>query len=236
VHGSKAFAASLSLAIATACVPEGPRTERSARGSEVPTPLGPPIEAVFVDDFERTELGPDYEALSDAWRIESGRLCARGARNRGVWLRRRLPVNARVELDAFALSEEGDLKVELWGDGQSGASGVSYSDATSYIAILGGWKNSQHVFARLDEHGDDRLAIPVDPRGSDLRARPVSRDRAYRFRFERRQGNMITWSVDGVVLVELVDDEPLSGRGHEHFAFNDWTAPVCFDNLRIEPL
>jgi hypothetical protein len=221
-----------------ACVPEGPKAEPRAEPvvSLVAPPSGPMLDTTFTDDFERVELGPDWHALSESWRIDAGRLCVRGAKNRGAWLRRRLPVDARIEFDAIALSDDADLKVELWGDGRSGASGLSYSDATSYVAIFGGWKNSQHVFARLDEHGEDRIALPIDPASSDPKLRPVVPQRSYRFRFERRQGNMLTWSVDDVLLVELVDDEPLAGAGHEHFAFNDWTSPVCFDNLSIVPL
>ena len=80
---------------------------------------------------------------------------------------RRLPVNARVEFDAVAESPEGDIKAELWGDGQSGATGSSYSNATSYLTIFGGWRNTKHVLARLDEHGDDRLELDVDPNSDD---------------------------------------------------------------------
>jgi hypothetical protein len=32
------------------------------------------------------------------------------------------------------------------------------------------------------------------------------------------------------------DPNPLEGRGHDHFAFNDWEANLSFDNLRITPL
>ena len=28
---------------------------------------------------------------------------------------------------------------------------------------------------------------------------------------------------------------PLSGGGHDHFAFNDWDVPACFDDLLITP-
>lgn len=231
-------AVALVIASFCACVPEGPKTEQRTQAKpalDVPA-AGPMLDAPFTDDFERLELGADWLPLSESWHIDAGRLCARGARNRGAWLLRRLPVDASIEFDAIALSDDGDLKVELWGDGRSGASGLSYSDATSYIAILGGWKNTQHVFARLDEHGEDRIAISVDLASKDPKSRPVVPHRPYRFRFERRQGNMLTWSVDGVRLIELVDDEPLAGAGHEHFAFNDWTSPVCFDNLSIVPL
>jgi hypothetical protein len=194
------------------------------------------ITSTFEDDFNRAELGGDWNALSPAWRIENGRLCGRGAKNRGVWLTRRLPANARIEFEAYAESATGDLKVELWGDGQSGATGNSYTNATSYIAIFGGWKNSKHVLARLDEHGDDRLELDVDPKSDDERERPVSAGQAYHFKIERADGKTIVWSINGAVYFELYDKEPLAGPGHEHFGMNDWDAPVCFDNLKVTPL
>jgi len=149
---------------------------------------------------------------------------------------RRLPINARIEFDAYAEAPEGDLKVELWGDGVSGATSTSYTNATSYLAIFGGWKNTKHVLARLNEHGEDRLEIDVDPSGDDERSRPVSPGQPYHFKIERADGKTVTWSVNGIELFELADPDPLAGAGHEHIGFNDWDAPVCFDNLKIVPL
>jgi hypothetical protein len=207
-----------------------------ARGSSAARPAGPPIDSPFEDTFERQELGPDWNVLSPKWTIQKGRLCARGARNRGVWLARRLPVNARIEFDAFAESPEGDLKVELWGDGESGATGTSYTNASSYLAILGGWKNTKHVFARLDEHGTDRLELDIEPNSDDERSRPVEAGQPYRFKVERADGKTLEWSINGVDYFTRVDPEPLSGTGHEHLGFNDWDAPVCFDNVKVTPL
>lgn len=243
----------IALLATASCVPEGPATGGSLDGSSAraPAPIAPasaraedgagsegvgaPIHSVFQDDFERPELGADWNALSPRWKIAGGRLCARGARNRGVWLRRPLPTNAVIEIDAIAEADDGDLKVELWGDGKSGATGTSYTNATSYLAILGGWKNSKHVLARLDEHGEDRLEIDVDPDSDDERARPVAPGQVYRFRVERSDGRTIRWSVNGAEHFELADPEPLAGPGHEHLGFNNWDAPVCFDNVRITP-
>ncbi|AUX28589.1 MULTISPECIES: hypothetical protein [Sorangium] len=237
-----------SLLVSASCVPEGPATgDTSARpAGTVAASTSASIVAggvqgaqragVFEDDFDRSALGPDWNALSPKWKIEEGRLCVRGARNRGVWLRRPLPENARIEFDAIAEAPDGDLKAELWGDGRSGATAASYTNATSYLVILGGWKNTKHVLARLDEHGSDRLEIDVDPDSDDERARPVAPGQPYRFRIERRDGRTLSWSVNGVDTLELSDPAPLSGPGHEHLGFNDWDAPVCFDNLRITPL
>jgi len=229
------------LLLMAGCVPEGaptsskppPRAASRERPSkESDALLGGP----FRDDFNRAELGDGWRALSRAWKIAGGELCGDGARNRGVWLRRRIPDNARIEFDARAATDEGDIKVEVWGDGMSGASGPSYDDATSYLFIYGGWRNSRHVLARLDEHAPQRLALEVDPSSDDPRQRAVEQGQVYRFRIERRDKKTVSWWIDELLVHELDDPDPLVGQGHDHFAFNQWTARVCFDNLVITPL
>lgn len=192
---------------------------------------------VFSDDFERTgELGPAYRSTSSVWAIDRGRLCGAGAKNHPVWLARRLPVNARIEFQALSESDDGDIKAEYWGDGRSAAAGVSYTDATSYLTIFGGWKNRFHVLARLDEHAPDRREIKLERGAADPTTRTVEAHRVYQFRVERQDGHTVRWSVDGVELSSYPDEEPLRGDGHEHFGFNDWQVRVCFDNLRVTPL
>jgi hypothetical protein len=233
---------------AAACVPEGPPTEvlDDALGEvdrEMASPrtvdrhpIDPPLEGSFRDDFERDEPGLAWRALSPAWRIDEGWLCAANARNRGIWLRRRLPENARIRFDARAGSADGDLKVEVWGDGQTGASKASYDDASGYVLVLGGWQNRLHVLARENEHGRDRLVAQVRENGEVARDRAVEPGRIYRFEIERGDGETLVWRVDGEIVHQLADPAPLAGRGHDHFGFNDWVAPVCFDNLEIEGL
>ncbi len=189
----------------------------------------------FRDDFARSELGLSYRATSPAWRIEDGRLCVKNARNRPLWLLWPLPRNARIEFDAESRSEEGDIKAEAWGDGRSAATTVSYR-ATSYIFVFGGWKNRMHALARLDEHGADRAELRVNAEANDPRAAPVEAGRTYHFVLERRNGHAVRFLVDDNEILTLYDDHPLFGEGHEYFAFNDWEAPVCFDNLTIFPL
>ncbi|HET7540367.1 MAG TPA: hypothetical protein VFK05_10870 [Polyangiaceae bacterium] len=203
----------------------------------VRAPLADPlIERRFVDTFERAGLGADWNVRGGGWAVKDGRLCVSNAHNHPAWLRRRLPANARIEFEATSASPDGDLKVEAWGDGQSAASGNSYTNATSYLIIFGGWKNSLHALARLDEHGTDRQAIRVEPGESDPRAQPVLPDRAYRFKIERTDGKTVRYFVDETEILSFKDPSPLSGDGHDHFAFNDWEVPACFDNLTITPL
>ncbi len=182
-------------------------------------------------------LGPSWtQARTTAWRIEKGRLCGENAKNHGVWLDKTLPVNARIEFDAISDSPDGDVKAEFWGDGQSAATTVSYTNATSYLTILGGWKNSTHVLARMNEHAPDRKEIKVDKESDDPRQKPVNRGQIYHFKVERTDGKTVKWSVDGIEYLVWADKEPLVGAGHDHFGFNDWEVKVCFDNVKVTPL
>lgn len=231
-------------AMLSGCVPEGPPSGQTAppapASASVPADGDPLLSAPFADRFERDEIGDDWRALpaaqSHPWRIVDGELCVEGAKNRGIWLKRRLPSNARITFYARSDSPDGDIKAELWGDGRSGATGVSYDDATSYLVIFGGWKNSRHVLARLREHGDDARINEVLASAEDPRQRPVAQGQTYFFRIERSDGRTLRWYVDDELIHEIVDTEPLAGEGHDHIGFNNWTTRVCFDDVEVTPL
>lgn len=198
-----------------------------AIGGVACTPQGDPAigSEGFTDDFERSGLGDAWHNTGGPYRIRDGWLNVRGARNKPLWLRRKLPRDVRIEFDVRSESPEGDIKVEVFGDGTSRATSESYT-ATSYVVIFGGWNNSANVIARMDEHADDRA---VGPR------RPVEPGKTYHIVIER-EGDTITATVDGEELATMTDPDPLEGRGHEYFAFNNWESDLWFDNLEIEPL
>jgi hypothetical protein len=243
-------------ALSTGCVPRKADVDRKQEGSSrtsshEPSKAGakkprssavgspeqdPLLTEPFRDDFERASLGADWRVASPAWKLEGGQLCVAEARNQPAWLARRLPLNATIQFSAVSHSNDGDIKAEAWGDGISGAEGVSYDHATSYVAIFGGWKNRFHVLARLDEHADDRSELELVSASSDARLQRVKRGRSYRFHIERRDGKTVRWLVDEVELFALVDNDPLQGAGHDHFGFNDWSSKLCFDDLAIVPL
>lgn len=190
------------------------------------TPLGDPaLAGNFEENFDRDDLGDLWNNTGASWRIVNGELSIDNARNRPLWLRRQLPRDVRIEFDARSMSEQGDIKVEVMGDGQSRALTDSYT-ATSYVVIFGGWGNSLNVLARLNEHGDDRVE------STGMRVEP---GHTYHMRIERR-GSVITAWADDQELATMNDEAPLSGAGHDHFAFNNWEAQVFFDNLRITAL
>src|SRR6185503_14104900 len=78
-----------------------PRTGAKAApaAAESPAGKGGAMKSVFEDNFDRAELGPDYNLTSPVWRIDGGRLCGEGARNHPAWLTRKLPTNARIEFE-----------------------------------------------------------------------------------------------------------------------------------------
>lgn len=208
------------------------RLARAARGLVLATcalactPQGDPgLGAGFDDAFERRDLGDAWNNTGGPYRISAGQLSVKGARNKPLWLRRTLPHDVSIEFDVKSDSPDGDIKVEVFGDGVSKAESLSYT-ATSYVVIFGGWHNSLNVLARMNEHGDDRVVGPTYK---------VVPGKTYHMKIVRRGGTITAW-VDDHELASLTDDEPLTGAGHDHFGINNWDAQLTFDNLRIRPL
>jgi hypothetical protein len=181
---------------------------------------------IFTDDFDRGVIGSDWLTTGSGAAIDHGALHLADLHNHPVWLRQPLPDDVRIEFDAWPETDEGDIKVELAGDGSSFATAASYT-ASGYVFILGGWNNSLNVIARRNEHGDDRVAVPTEPQ--------LEPDRRYHVTITRRGGEL-RYELDGQLIAEMVDDAPLTGPGQQHFAFNNWESPTRFDNLVIHAL
>lgn len=188
----------------------------------------PAITAPFGDDFERAALGPDYHATADVYRIVGGQLTVQGAYNHPLWLRRRLPRDASIEVDVKSMSPAGDIKVEAWGDGSSHATNKGQYTSTGYVFVMGGWNNARSILAKGNEHGSEvkGRALPK-----------VELGRTYHWKIVRK-GARIDWYVDDMTtpFLSLDDPAPLEGAGHEFFGFNNWESELWFDNLKISPL
>jgi hypothetical protein len=187
----------------------------------------PPISEPWQYDFE-SGLGDLFYATGDGYAVERGALSARGAHNHPLWLRKKLPRDVRIELDAWSTETRGDIKLEVFGDGRSyDADGGRYT-STGYVVIFGGWFNSKSILARLDEHGGD-VVQRTEPK--------VIANQRYRWRIER-QRNTLTWFVDDMntPFLRYEDPRPLEGAGHEYLGVNNWETDTWFDNLVITPL
>lgn len=189
------------------------------------------IDAPFADKFERVDLGPDWLDTSHGARIKDGKLNLVRAYNHPIWLRRKLPRNVQIDFDAVSRSPSGDLKVELFGDGESFDPDKGRYDPTSYMIVMGGWHNSKSIISRLGEH-DEAVKAARDRNGPEPL---VTLGKLYHFTVTRR-GGTIDWTIDGAPYLSWNDPEPLAGSGHEFFAVNDWEADVSFDNLTIRPV
>ncbi|MBW1807619.1 MAG: hypothetical protein JRJ87_05445 [Deltaproteobacteria bacterium] len=169
----------------------------------------------FSDNFDRTELGENYSG-DPGWRIKDGQVFSAGTSNRAVWLKASLPDNAVIEFDTRSESPAGDIKFEIYADGKNHESG--------YILIFGGWNNTISCIARKDEHGADR---------QELKERGLVKiGQTHRVKVIR-QDKVIKWYIDGKLILDYFDSEPLRGPGNDRLGFNNWQSHVYFDNLSI---
>lgn len=200
-----------------------------------PEPTKVSLGSGYAQSFEDNGVvRRDFWSSGGDWRVMDGALFSPGVRNNPLWLQGTLPRDVRIEFDVQSQGTDGDIKVELFGDGLNHASG--------YVLIDGGWKNTVGVLARLDEHGEP-LRSPRDfeslTAASKVRleraASPVQPGQTYRWRIERR-GAALSWFIDEVLFLAFEDPHPLEGPGHDRFGFSSWDTPLVFDNLRITPL
>jgi hypothetical protein len=188
----------------------------------------PPVTEVWTDDFERDSIGRNYYNTGGKYRIRDGVLEAQDSYNHPLWLRKKLPRNVMIELDAWSESEAGDIKVEIFGDGTTHARNKGAYTASGYVLIMGGWGNSKSILARRNEHGRE-LVERTQPR--------VQVGKRYRWKIVR-EDKRLDWYVDDMQrpFLSYTDPSPLEGPGHEYFGFNNWESQVRFDNVVITPL
>lgn len=176
---------------------------------------------VFSDDFERSELGDNWQTKHPGWKLKGGALNDTNAKNAGVWLTQDLPERVRVEFTARSEPLEdgkpfpGDLKCEIFA--------TTPEHQAGYVLINGGWSNRLDVIARLDEHGKDRLTK------DSSRVEPSV---PYRWAVVRVD-DTVHWFRDGKLVLSFVDAAPVAGR---YFGFNNWASNAFYDDLAIYAL
>ena len=129
----------------------------------------PPVTEPWTDDFARGDIGRNYKPTSEAYAITDGVLNVKGAYNHPLWLRKKLPDDLVVELDVWGKTPDGDLKVEIFGDGESHAHNKGAYTSSGYVLCMGGWNNSKSFIARGNEHGKD-MSTREEPRSCQVRS------------------------------------------------------------------
>ena len=216
-----------------------------------PAPLAT-VALPYEDDFSSAAtISAHYFSTGGFWRTQSGELFSPGVKNNPLWLKAKLPQNVVIDFDARASSPEGDIRVELFGNGVDHLSG--------YELIQGGWNNTVSAIVRLDENSrtmsqlmaeaqrvanslgmpkgglaETGIFKPETPVRVDTRS-SVRPQKKYHWRIERR-GSVLRWSIDGQPFLELDDPFPLTGSKHDRFGFSSNESDIFYDNLRIVPL
>jgi hypothetical protein len=188
------------------------------------------LDRPFTDDFERDRPGAIWFDTIGRYVIDRGALHISGGYNHPLWLSRPLPSDLEITLDARSLSPDGDLKIELFGDGRSFALNRGRYWATGYVLGQGGWGNTKTFIARRDEHNSQLLHSTAFP----VRIGQWHRWRITTFLEDGRL--VISWWVDDLPALRLTDPDPLYGGKNRHFGFSNWKSDAYFDNLRITPL
>jgi hypothetical protein len=207
----------------------------------------------YLQDFsDGSAVERDFASVGGFWRAVNGELLAPGVKNNPLWLKAALPQDVAIEFDVRSEYPEGDIRVELFGDGTDTGSG--------YVLVHGGWNNSLSVLARKDVNAPslqvlqrqaarsaERMGLPTadlvhtgiltedTPVRVESNTFPVQGRRTYHYRIERR-GTLVRWSIDGQPFLELNDPFPLKGRGHDRLGLSGFESQIFFDNLRVVPL
>jgi hypothetical protein len=222
--------------------PAAPKKAAPTANTPPPAPCSAKEDALltapFVDNFDRADLGTNdwYSTSYGAYSIRNGRLCTAKPRNHPLWLKRKLPANVRVEFEAIALSNNADIKVELFGDGCGYDTNGNEYTSTGYVAVLGAHNNTEHWLARLYEHGPEARKTPLIAGSDSIANSKLVQGTTYKFELARTDGKELRFLVNGTLVHAMPDAQPLAGEGHDHFAFDGWDAPVCFDKVTVTPL
>jgi Farnesoic acid 0-methyl transferase len=205
----------------------------------------------FADDFSNpATVAAHYHSLGGFPRVVNGELLSPGTKNNPLWLKATLPDNVLVEWDAHAPATDGEIRVELFGNGIDHLSGYElvYAPWTA-VGVQG---RLPATLVRLDENaptlqrwqekaraaGGSLTGVGYGPNsGIRVEGPPVSIEpgRVYRMRVERR-GDTLRWWVDGQRIVEFRDPFPLKGPWHDRVGLSSVEGDVYYDNFRVTPL
>ena len=226
----------------------------TAVGCKAKTPV---INEPFADAFDRAELGAGWlDTSGGQFRVRDGKLNVQGGLNRPLWLRKRLPRDLVVELDVMSRSDVGDIKIELFGDGESFDPDQGTYFPTGYVFVFGGWGTACSIIGKLGEHDDGVKASrphvrPAARPGTDA----AGRRRRYSGRAAAADRHLDEAVVPGAPTAgssparaarstgKSTASRSCPGRIPLHFTettrrylgFNNWQSDVYFDNLTIRP-
>ena len=176
-----------------------------------------------TDNFDRDRVGPGWRDTGGGYGLVNGELAVRGAKGHPLWFRRRLPADVMIELDARAVSDDGALEIQLFGDGKATDPADNDCSSSGYTLL---WRGTHAAICREREAPGGHHAARGDF--------PVVGGRTHHYAIIRR-GAEIDWKVDGLAMLRWTDPHPLGGAGHDHFAITGHGTEAFFDELAIRP-
>jgi len=185
-----------------------------------------PIVSDFSEAFERETPGSDWRDSGGHWRIVNGELATGSAHHHPIWLRKKLPTDISLEFDARPSGPNGDIRVVIFGDGKSANPDSDGCQSTGYELVFGGRKNKLSELCRGGQPGGGHQGARTDW--------PVISGQTYHFYVTRKEG-LVSWYIGGHDMMAWQDPNPLSGPGHDAFAFDGGDGEVFFDNLVVGP-
>ena len=166
----------------------------------------------FSDDFERDELGEDWNAVAGHWQIVDGTLVAEHPAGNSCKLvcTKAFPGSQRLEYDCCT-DKPGDL------------SAVIGANPT------GSWESGYFFGFGSNNNMSSKLLV----RGADtgFYFGPIEPGTVYHVVCQR-DGDTLTHIVDGKVLKTHKDPRPLTGEGHQNISLYIWEAGRI-DNVRV---
>jgi hypothetical protein len=183
----------------------------------------------FTDNFDRNTLGANWFDTIGRFVLANNSLNIQGGYNHPLWLKKKIPVNVDIEFNAKSMTSDGDIKIELFGDGKSFALNRGAYVATGYVFCQGGWKNKKTFIAKRFEH-DRKLLHTTKAKVN------IGKYHHWKIVSRKKEGALIlTWFIDGKKILSMKDLSPIYGSKNQWFAFSNWASDTWFDNLKITP-
>ncbi len=166
----------------------------------------------FHDTFDREELGPDWQAVSGEASVSGGRLRLTGAGATLVCVR---PFAADVTLEFVAEADPSMVPCDL-----SAGLAASLQHGGCYLLAFGGQSNRVNQIL-----GPDVRVVDESP--------PFVIEHGRRYLVQaRKEGRLLTLSVDGRELLRAETPDPLAGPGFDRVALVTWTG-MLVDEVRV---
>jgi hypothetical protein len=191
----------------------GPPTEELVKAAQYPEAHFLPAswKLAWADDFDRAELGADWQVLKGSWSVKDGQLVTTGG---SLLTTRKFPGLQRLEFRASVTPNPGisDLSPFI----HCGPAGHS----SGYLLQFGGNNNSVNSIQRKGN---------VLAKNSDVR---IEAGKVYTIVAEF-DGSTIRLTVDGKIVMQHADPQPLVGPANEQVGFYVHEGAVKIDQVKV---